>query len=57
MVPTYLLPGQDEKDSINKADSCLANIHLYILDIGLRPELDDIPDVDDPQSRKEILEI
>lgn len=49
MIRTYSNPDYDEKDITNKAERCLAKVYLYILEIGLEPEPDYIPDVDDPQ--------
>lgn len=46
MVPTYLQPGQDEKDGIKKEGSCLAKVYIHILEIGLGPAPDDTQDID-----------
>lgn len=52
MKRTYSNPDYSEKDLSNKAERCLANVYLYILNIGLNPEADTKPDVDDPQDEK-----
>ena len=49
MIQTYSNPYYGEKDNANNAEKCLANVYLYILNIGFSPEADTIPDVDDPQ--------
>jgi len=49
MIRTYSNPDYGEKDNTNKTDRCLAKVYLYILEIGLEPEPDNIPDVDNPQ--------
>ena len=49
MIRTYSNPDYNEKDNANNAERCLAKVYLFILEIGLEPEPDYIPDVDDPQ--------
>jgi|LSQX01.2.fsa_nt_gb hypothetical protein len=49
MIRTYANPNYGEKNNSNTAERCLAKVYLYILEIGIEPEPDYIPDVDDPQ--------
>lgn len=52
MIRTYSNSDYSEIDNANNAERCLANVYLYILNIGLEPEPDYKPDVDDPQDEK-----
>lgn len=52
MIRTNANPNYGEKDNSNTAERCLAKVYLYILEIGIEPEPDYIPDVDDPQDEK-----
>ena len=52
MTQTYSNPDYGEKDNANNAERCLANVYLYILNIGLSSEADSLPDVDDPQDEQ-----
>lgn len=52
MIRTYSNPDYCEKDYLTKAERCLANVYLYILNIGLSPEADNLPDVDDSQDEQ-----
>jgi len=40
MIWTYSNPDYGEEDIANDAERCLANVYLYILNIGLSPETD-----------------
>ena len=40
MIRTYSNPDYGEKDNANNAERCLANVYLYILNIGLSPDAD-----------------
>lgn len=52
MIRTYSNPDYGEKDNPNTADSCLAKVYLYILNIGFSPEADSLRDADDPQDEQ-----
>ena len=52
MIRFYSNPYFGEKDNSNNAGRCLANVYLYILNIGLSPEADTIPDIDDLQDEE-----
>jgi hypothetical protein len=52
MTQTYSNPDYGEKDNANNAERCLANVYLYILNIGLSSEADSLPDADDPQDEQ-----
>lgn len=52
MIRTYPNPDYGEKDNANNAERCLANVYLYILNIGFSPEADSLPDVDVPQDEQ-----
>lgn len=52
MIRTSSNPDFGDKDNANTAERCLANVYLYILNIGLSPDADTIPDVDDPQDEE-----
>ena len=52
MIRTYSNPDYGEKDNPNTADSCLAKVYLYILEIGLEPQPDHKPDLGDPQDEE-----
>ena len=40
MIQTYSNPDFGDKDNAHTAGRCLANVYLYILNIGLSPEVD-----------------
>lgn len=52
MIRTYSNPDYGEKDNANNAERCLANVYLYILNIGLGPEPNSLLDEDDPQDEQ-----
>ena len=52
MIRTYSYPDYGEKDNANNVERCLANVYLYILNIGLSPETDSLPEEDDPQDEQ-----
>ena len=52
MIRTSSNPDFGDKDNANTTERCLANVYLYILNIGLNPEADAKPDVDDPQDEE-----
>ncbi len=52
MTRTYSNPDYGEIDKTNNLGRCLANVYLYILNIGFNPEADTVPDVDDPQDEQ-----
>lgn len=49
MTRTYSNPDFGEKDNTNTAESCLAKVYLYILEIGLELEPGYKSDAEDPQ--------
>lgn len=52
MIRTSSYPDYGEKDNANNVERCLANVYLYILNIGLSPATDSLPDTDDPQDEQ-----